>query len=151
MILELGFELLPFFLIVTGGVFLGLYLGKGPLWQIIISALFLAWGFLLIYAIHIAPQVLKLNRIHFHFKAAFKNPPCRIALFSDLHAGALKGTRWVKRVVETINRENPDLILIGGDFVFRADPRKLKNYLGPLKELKAREGVYAVLGNHDYG
>lgn len=151
MIFELGFELLPFFLIIMGGVFLGLYSGEGALWQVIISALFLAWGCLLIYAIHIVPQGLKLNRVNFRFKTSFKNLAYRIAFFSDLHAGALKGGGWVKRVVETINRENPDLILIGGDFVFRADPQKLKNYLGPLKELKAREGIFAVLGNHDYG
>lgn len=151
MISRLCFELSPIFLIITGGVFLALYLGKRPLWLIIISVLFLALGFLLIYAIHIAPQALKANGVTFSLSTTIEKPSYRIALFSDLHVGALKGRRWAERVVETINKENPDLILIGGDFVFQADPQKLKDYLGPLKELKAREGVYAVLGNHDYG
>ncbi len=151
MLFQLCFELSPFFLFITGSVFLAFYLAKRPPWLIILSFFFLVFGLLLIYAINVAPQILKLNRVSFQLGSAIKGPLYRVAFFSDLHAGALKGQRWVKKIVETVNRENPDLILIGGDFVFKADPRKLMLYLEPLKELKSKEGIYAVLGNHDYG
>lgn len=56
---------------------------------------------------------------------------------------------FVQRAVELANRENPDLILLGGDYVER-DESELPS-IAPLRELKAKHGVYAVLGNHDYG
>jgi len=151
MILQLCFEISPICLCITGGAFFFFYLKKGPPWLIMISLLFLALGFLLIYAIYIVPKRLKVYEVSFRLNASSESPSYRIVLFSDLHLGALKGRRWAKRVTETTNKADPDLILIGGDFVFQADPQKLKSYLEPLKALKAREGVYAVLGNHDYG
>jgi predicted MPP superfamily phosphohydrolase len=74
-----------------------------------------------------------------------------IALVSDLHLGRLKGREWLTHLVQVVNRENPDLILLAGDFVYKADPERLGHTLWPIKDLQARRGVYAVFGNHDYG
>jgi predicted MPP superfamily phosphohydrolase len=53
-------------------------------------------------------------------------------------------------MVDSINRLNPDLILITGDVVtFRS--AELKRFLNVLQSMKAADGVYVVLGNHDYG
>ncbi len=74
-----------------------------------------------------------------------------IALVSDLHLGRLKGREWLAHLVQVVNREKPDLILLAGDFVYKADPERLGHTLWPIKDLQARRGVYAVFGNHDYG
>jgi predicted MPP superfamily phosphohydrolase len=75
----------------------------------------------------------------------------RIALVSDLHLGRLKGREWLFQLVEAINRQSADLVLIAGDFVYKAQQEKLGYTLWPLKDLVSRRGTFAVLGNHDYG
>jgi hypothetical protein len=68
---------------------------------------------------------------------------------SDIHTGPyLEGPElnWVMRRVTAMH---PDFVVITGDFVNR-DPAELYPCLGALGHLKARAGVYAVLGNHDF-
>ncbi|MCX5974504.1 MAG: metallophosphoesterase [Coprothermobacterota bacterium] len=77
--------------------------------------------------------------------------PYRIAFFADLHLGKLKGRAWLEHVVEAVNAEQPDLILIGGDFLYKMEHAHLRDTFEPLRQLHATDGVYAVLGNHDYG
>jgi len=151
MFLRVCFELSPFFLVVLGIAFIVPYFTKRNVGLIILSVIFLTFGLLLLYAIHIAPQILKVNRVAFPLSSRREASRYRVVLFSDLHIGVLKGRGWVEKVVKIVSKGEPDLILIGGDFVLKADPQKLKSYLEPLRGLKAKEGVYAVLGNHDYG
>ena len=77
--------------------------------------------------------------------------PIRIVLISDLHLGTFLGKEYCEKMVERINSENPDLILIAGDII---DDRyaivKRQTSIEPLGMLKAKSGVAAVLGNHDY-
>jgi uncharacterized protein len=82
-------------------------------------------------------------------KLEWRGPALRIALITDLHARP-DGEGRTRRVVRRTNILAPDLVLIGGDFVdgLDADPRKLRA-LRPLSGLRARLGIYAVLGNHD--
>lgn len=71
----------------------------------------------------------------------------RVAFLSDIHVGPYKGEKWVRRLVHRTNGLKPDLILLGGDFLYgNADALPA---LAPLKDLKAPLGVYAILGNHD--
>jgi uncharacterized protein len=77
--------------------------------------------------------------------------PVRVVFFSDLHLGEFKRATWAKRVVDLVNRQQPDLVLIGGDFAGRVDGLSLEAMFAPLADLRATHGVYAVLGNHDYG
>lgn len=74
-----------------------------------------------------------------------------IAQFSDLHTGTFgTDTAFVAELVETINGLKPDVIVFTGDIVNRHAP-ELKPFTGPLSRLSAPEGVYSILGNHDYG
>lgn len=75
----------------------------------------------------------------------------RIAMLSDLHIGSWKGqTSPVKRLVKMVNEQNPDLIVFTGDLVnHRA--LELDEFEDILSQLSARDGVYSVLGNHDFG
>ena len=82
-------------------------------------------------------------------KLEWSGPTLRIVLLTDLHARP-HGERRTRRIVRRTNMLDPDLVLIGGDFVdgLDADPAKLAA-IRPLEGLRARLGTYAVLGNHD--
>jgi predicted MPP superfamily phosphohydrolase len=71
----------------------------------------------------------------------------RVVQISDLHIGnGLEGAR-LARMVERVNALEPDLVAITGD-LFDRDPRFLPEALH-LGGLRARHGVFAILGNHD--
>lgn len=75
--------------------------------------------------------------------------PLKIVQLSDTHIGGLIEESRVKKMVELVNDQDPDLIVLTGDIV----DTKLKNVLkavDELKNLKATYGVYYVLGNHEY-
>lgn len=72
----------------------------------------------------------------------------RVVQFSDLHVGCFDSV-MVRRIVDSINAQHPDIILFTGDLVNEA-PSELTPYLALLSQLQAPDGIYAVLGNHDY-
>ena len=73
----------------------------------------------------------------------------RVAQLTDIHHGIYTPLAMVERAVEETNRLGPDVVVLTGDFVtFSSD------YVNPvaaaLGKLRARLGIFAVLGNHDY-
>lgn len=74
----------------------------------------------------------------------------RIVQFSDLHIGTIaQYPKQVQRLVDIINRQKGDLIVFTGDLVnHRAS--ELNGVEHILSQLHAPDGVYSVLGNHDY-
>ncbi len=75
----------------------------------------------------------------------------RIVQFSDAHVGTWgRDTSFVSKLVDEINSLKPDLIVFTGDIVNR-ETSEMEPFLGVLSGLKAPDGVYSVLGNHDYG
>lgn len=75
----------------------------------------------------------------------------RIAQISDLHLGTFgTDTTFIARLVDSINVQCPDLIVFTGDLVNqRAD--EAVPFIAPLSRLDAPDGVFSILGNHDYG
>jgi predicted MPP superfamily phosphohydrolase len=73
----------------------------------------------------------------------------RIVQLSDFHIGASFGERWLSEVVRRTNALRPDLVLITGDMA-DGSPERIERHLRPLTGLKAKHGVLAVPGNHDY-
>ncbi|MGW7451696.1 metallophosphoesterase [Streptomyces sp. NPDC054787] len=73
----------------------------------------------------------------------------RIAVVSDVHLGPVLGRAHAQRVVDTVNRTQPDLIAIVGDLVDGSVP-DLGRAAEPLRGLTARHGSYFVTGNHEY-
>lgn len=73
----------------------------------------------------------------------------RIALVTDLHHSPGVPTWWLEEVAARTTALQPDLIVLGGDFVSHS-PRDLDGLAGPLRRFGARDGVVAVLGNHDH-
>lgn len=73
----------------------------------------------------------------------------RIVHLSDLHHSPFTSSRQIERAIETANSLEPDIIALTGDYVSHE-----RSYIAPCAELvgrlRARQGVYAVLGNHDH-
>jgi predicted MPP superfamily phosphohydrolase len=73
----------------------------------------------------------------------------RIAFLTDTHVAPIIRPMFYRNVVAQVGRFDPDLVLLGGDFVsFNRHIKLMAEVL--LADLKARDGVRAVLGNHDY-
>ena len=74
----------------------------------------------------------------------------RIVHISDMHLMSFAGReRALERAVGKINALEPDIIAFTGDLV-TLGPEELDGLQDILSAMKARDGVYAVLGNHDY-
>lgn len=75
----------------------------------------------------------------------------RIVHFSDAHVGTLEGWRkWMlQRAIDTINSLRPDAIVFTGDLE-NLHPDELKEQAAVLRQLHAKDGVFSILGNHDY-
>ncbi|MFB6713881.1 MULTISPECIES: metallophosphoesterase [unclassified Streptomyces] len=73
----------------------------------------------------------------------------RIAVVSDIHLGPILGRAHTRRIVDTINRTQPDLVAVVGDLV-DGTVADLGPAAEPLARLSARRGSYFVTGNHEY-
>ncbi len=75
----------------------------------------------------------------------------RIAQISDLHVGTFgTDTGFTSRLVDRVNEQNADVIVFTGDIVNSVSD-ELIPHAPVLGRLKATDGVYSILGNHDYG
>jgi uncharacterized protein len=77
--------------------------------------------------------------------------PFKAVLVSDIHLGMMISNGRLSRLVNQINRQEADVILLGGDIFDEDLGSVIRNNLGDLlKTLKAKEGVFAILGNHEF-
>jgi uncharacterized protein len=75
----------------------------------------------------------------------------RIVAASDIHLGTLIGRGRLHHLVDRINGMDADLVLFPGDIVDEDLGPVVKENLGEvLREIRSRDGVYAVTGNHEY-
>lgn len=73
----------------------------------------------------------------------------RIVQWSDVHIGPTIQRSFVESLVRRTNALNPDAIVITGDLIDgRLDD--LRDAIAPLADLRARDGVFVVTGNHEY-
>ncbi|MBE0663471.1 MAG: metallophosphoesterase [Bacteroidales bacterium] len=74
----------------------------------------------------------------------------RIVQLSDIHLGRWHSQKPLQKAVEMVNSLDADLIAFTGDLVNYATSEALP-FTETLSSLSAKDGVFAVLGNHDYG
>lgn len=108
--------------------------------------------FILIYGSFVGFSELEINRHTYtspDIPKAFNG--YRIVQFSDAHVGSYTDSRKeiLQRAVDSINALRPDLIVFTGDLQ-NVKPEELYSQMDILSRLKAKDGVYSVLGNHDY-
>ena len=73
----------------------------------------------------------------------------RIVFIADIHHGPFFSLKRVESLVNRINKLEPDIIILGGDYVHR-EPQYIKPLFDNFRLLKASLDIYAVLGNHDH-
>lgn len=74
----------------------------------------------------------------------------KVVQFSDFHAGSFDDIEAVQEGLSLINEASPDIIVFTGDLVNNRTV-EMYPYIDALKNLSAKYGKFAVLGNHDYG
>ena len=74
----------------------------------------------------------------------------RIAHISDIHMGGWMNRQHLTKVVTMVNATRPDLVVITGDFVEEFSNEVAGDLTLALEKLQARDGIVAVMGNHDY-
>ncbi len=74
----------------------------------------------------------------------------RITQISDIHSGSFDNKKKIQHGINLINQQGSDAIMITGDIVNNL-ATELLPWKDILKQLKAKDGVFSVLGNHDYG
>ena len=118
------------------------YLGYGTgLTMLLLLALgMIAWG----YDLRVIEHHLSLNDLPEGFRGI------RIVQISDLHLGTWPSEKKLEEVVSLVNGLSPDLILFTGDLV-NSRTNEAARYGSVLEKVRAKLGIYAVLGNHDYG
>jgi len=72
----------------------------------------------------------------------------RIAFISDLHYKSLFNGKRLKQLVKTINKQQPDILLMGGDY--HEGCQYIPELFATLSQIKTPDGTIAILGNHDY-
>ena len=74
----------------------------------------------------------------------------RIVQLSDFHIGTYSNSpSTVSRIVERVNALEPDMVVFTGDLV-NLRPSEVDPFMPVLAGLRAADGVYSILGNHDY-
>ncbi len=74
----------------------------------------------------------------------------RITQISDIHSGSFDNIKKVEYAIDLINDQASDAIFFTGDMV-NNKASEMEPYINIFKKLKAKDGLYSVLGNHDYG
>lgn len=74
----------------------------------------------------------------------------KIVQLSDFHIGTYASSpETVAKIAQKVNSLNPDLIVFTGDLV-NSSSQEITEFKNVLTQLKAKDGVLSVLGNHDY-
>jgi predicted MPP superfamily phosphohydrolase len=74
----------------------------------------------------------------------------KLTQISDIHSGSFDNINKVEYAIDLINEQQSDVILFTGDMV-NNKATEMEPYRDIFKKLKANDGKYSVLGNHDYG
>lgn len=102
------------------------------------------------YARHVEPTWLEEN----HLQLPIVGLPAAcdgitIAHLSDIHDGPQLPKQYLQEVIERTNAHQPDIIALTGDYI-HAGYHAVESVGKTLGQLRARLGIYAVLGNHDF-
>jgi predicted MPP superfamily phosphohydrolase len=105
----------------------------------------------LAYAAGVEPNWIEVRQVNLRLpRLSPRFDGYRIVQISDIHAGEWMPTRRLAMVADLVNGQRPDLIAVTGDFVTYTHKGAHGATVPTLKRLCAKDGVVAVLGNHDY-
>ena len=125
----------------------GLHRNYGTLMGLSLSVVVVA---AVLYGSFVGVQRLTVRHVEIEFSDLPKSfDGYRIVHISDLHVGSIPHG-LLSRAVDSINAAHADAVMMTGDLQ-NMQPGELPPVAPLLSRLKARDGVFAVLGNHDYG
>ena len=109
--------------------------------------------YILLYGSFIGFNKMEVNRQTFVSKdlpQAFDG--YKVVILSDAHVGSYtdRNAYVLKQAIDSINAQRPDLVVFLGDMQ-NTEPKDIYPHMDVLSSLKAKDGIYTVLGNHDYG
>lgn len=125
---------------------------KKPVRWIVSAFIVLFFPVIGLYVHVIEPRLVKIS----HLKIPIRKLPrsfnlFRIVQISDLHFGPTNhSVPFLKKCIAKINALRPDMVALTGDY-FQWDSKYISPLARVLAGLKAKSGLFAVLGNHDYG
>ena len=105
------------------------------------------WG----YMTRVEPAMVELTRLRTvlpRLDPAFDG--YRLVQISDIHMDEWMTRRRLEDIVSQVNQLDPDLVAVTGDFITDARQQYLADLVFAMSKLRGRDGVVAVLGNHDY-
>ena len=121
----------------------GIYIG----WILVAATIYIV-----LYGSLIGFEKIEVRHVNLYYKQL---PPSfegyRIVHFSDAHVGTYTGSRQhiLEKAIDSIRAQHADIIAFTGDLQ-NIQPAELAPHLQLLSSLRAPDGVYSVLGNHDY-
>ena len=74
----------------------------------------------------------------------------QLTQISDIHAGNITSLDNLEHTVRLINSQKSDVIFFTGDLV-NNEAKELTPWINTLSKLESKDGIYSILGNHDYG
>ena len=109
--------------------------------------------YILLYGSFIGFNKMEVNRQTFVSKdlpQAFDG--YKVVILSDAHVGSYtdRNAYVLKQAIDSINAQRPDLVVFLGDMQ-NTEPKDIYPHMDVLSSVKAKDGIYTVLGNHDYG
>ncbi len=107
---------------------------------------------LIVVAGHVNARTPRIKNLSFTIpKNSHSIKTLNIVAASDIHLGTIICKSRLERIVEEINKLNPDLVLLPGDVVDEDLGPVIKQNLGEtLRSIKSKYGVIAITGNHEY-
>jgi hypothetical protein len=141
-----------FFIVLTILVGLLWWKGKRRWVKYAVSAPLLFLWLVFLYGSYIGVNELRVRHIELTFDdlpEAFDG--YKIVQFSDAHVGTLTGSRraLLEEAVDSINAQKADLVAFTGDLQNKI-PSEILPVQELLKSIQAKDGIYSVIGNHDY-
>ena len=116
---------------------------------ILLILLIILLAFIPIWAFFIEPNLLIVRHLTIEDSEL---SGIRVAYLCDLHI-CQDGKNFALKIIEKVNEQNPDIILLGGDYVvavmYKNKSMKPQNIAELLMGLKAKFGVFMVFGNHE--
>lgn len=110
---------------------------------LVLSVLIASYGYFEARNIHTERILLRSSKI----PAAMDK--LKIVQISDVHLGLIVREKWLKRILEEVIKENPDMLVSTGDLV-DGQTDNLAGLAELLKDIRPRYGKFAVMGNHEF-
>ncbi|MGB2144268.1 MAG: metallophosphoesterase [Flavobacteriaceae bacterium] len=93
-------------------------------------------------------KVLKYTLEFDDLPAAFDG--YQVTQISDIHSGSFDNKEKINYAVNLVNEQASDVIMFTGDMV-NSKSKEMRPWKSSFSKLKAKDGIFSILGNHDYG